>query len=164
MDVYWIPPALECDGHHGSPNRLMCSDVCGRDHEIMKPVPGECTCCHGASNLLDAPAAMEISNAISISSISQLSPWHDHLESTLLHDQSALANSVYAFFCKNFSKFEIRWCRAKANRMFQIQCKQCHKGAYGTYPHWQSHAEVFPLIQVLAAFVKHPLVEGATQV
>ena len=102
-------------------------------------------------------------NANEIKSVEGLTPWHAHLQSTLLSKQNNLCNQVYEQMASNFDSYRIVWCAARGKRIFLIECKICGHGAFGKYPHYATEEEMEVAIKAMADFLNVVLDPGAAQ-
>ena len=95
-------------------------------------------CRHCKCNVSKASYAefgnLQVTNAYTINNIDDLWKWHSHLGSTLLSQYADLLSKFTDHLSLFIKQYNIRWCRAKANRFFLIRCLVCGSSVYGKYP------------------------------
>ena len=78
-------------------------------------------CRHGSCNLMDwekeGLQSMQVTNSVLIEDVGGVYGWTSHLTSTLCGEHENVSNAADDFFTRNFNDFDIRWCKAPANRM-----------------------------------------------
>ena len=78
--------------------------------------------------------AMEFTNAHLVSTYTDLGRWISHLTATLCEYTGDLCTDLYDHMNHYINNYIIRYCKAKRNRIFLIECRTCGSAVYGKYP------------------------------
>ena len=95
-----------------------------------------------------------VTNAFTIGNIDELWHWSSHLGSTLLSQYADLNTKFTEHLAARLNLYNIRWCKARANRFLLVQCLVCNGAVYGKYPYgYNNHAS--SSIAAIADFMGH---------